>query len=393
MNTSVLRPHSATRVAVIGGGLIGLGIAWRLAQRRHDVVVFDRDELGLGASYAAAGMLSVVGEAETMSKPLFDLCLESRRRWVDFADELERCSGVAIDFRARGTLLVARNERERAELTTLLERYAPVDLLLSLSAEAALAFEPAAAPDMMSAFAPVDGSVDNRRLLVALRLAAMRAGVTFRTREGVTRIVTCGARAVGVESPYATYPADIVVLASGVGTNSLLAASGLPELAQISPVKGELIALQMNSETPLIRRVIRSLDGTYIVPRSTGRVIVGATSVPGDWSLSTSPEAKLKLQRGAIAMIPALADLPVIDHWAGLRPLSASGLPHIGPAGPTGLILALGHYRNGVLLTPITADLIAAMLMQNLSQHDQALVSAFNPGNDDLPAGNREAWL
>ena len=173
---------------------------------------------------------------------------------------------------------------------------------------------------------------------------------------------------------------DKVVLATALGTDALLAASGLKGvLPPVAPVKGQLLAVQMDRNAPNVRHVIRAGAGPYLVPRSSGRLIVGATSEPGIEDGALTDGARAYLRDGMIGLVPATANLPIIDQWSGLRPRLPSGLPLIGPAEPTGLLVAIGHYRNGVLLTPVTADLIAGALTDSLTRLERDLLTAFAP--------------
>jgi len=380
MNKTAIRPSRAPAVAIIGGGLIGLAIAWRLARRGHRVTVYEEATPGAGASRAAAGMLSVVAEAEPPDPSFFELCRESRRRWPAFAAELEAATGQELDLREEGTLLVARTESDEAMLAHLATAHRGDGTLLALDRKDWRRLEPGLAADTRAVYlAPEDGAVDNRAAIDALAQAVLRAGGELKASAHVTRIAHETGRVIGIERSGDREHADVVVIAAGIGTSHILSASGLGDLAApIAPVKGQLIALQDDAQRPVIRQVVRG-ERAYLVPRSSGRLIVGATSEPGIGDLELTAAARDALFAAGVELVPALAALPIIDHWSGLRPHLAGGLPMIGAAGPQGLIAAIGHYRNGVLLTPITADLVAGLITGELDASERALLEAFSP--------------
>jgi glycine oxidase len=388
MSASPSRGSAGLHVAVVGAGLIGLGIAWRLAQRGCRVSLYERCEPGSGASFAAAGMLSVIAEAEPVDPRFFALCQESRARWAAFADELERLTGHRIGFRAQGTLLVARSAADETRLANLAAERGDDSLLRRLERSEWRRLEPALADALHGVYlAPQDSQADNRATAAALvRAFAIAGGVLVQA--DVLRIAVIDGRVVGVDCADKRHDADIVVVATGVGTDALMAASHLGALVPpIVPVKGEMIALRMDTDAPIINQVVRS-EAFYLVPRLSGRLIVGATSEPGRSDSTLTAAARRALRSGAAAIAPSLAGAPVVDHWSGVRPMLPGGLPLIGNAGPEGLMVALGHYRNGVLLTPVTADLVTALVMGAGSASELALAAPFDPAVRASPGSN-----
>ncbi|MFZ1990361.1 MAG: glycine oxidase ThiO [Alphaproteobacteria bacterium] len=369
----------ARKVAVIGAGVIGLSIAWRLAQRNINVTVFESDEPGRGASRAAAGMLSAVAETASSETHFFELCRASRRLWPGFAHELSVAGGRDLDLREQGTLLVALSAAEEAEHDALAEAHRADGTVRRISSGDCRALEPDLTADIRAAyFAPEDGQVDNRATVEALAHALQPLGVQILTRTPVLRLIARGGSIVGVESSSGSYEFDLIVLAAGVETDALARASGLESVVpRISPVRGQTIALAMDPHAPLLKHVVRGATH-YLVPRSSGHLIIGATSEPGSFDLTIDPKATEFLIEGAKRLVPRIAALPFVEAWTGLRPFAKSGMPVIGPAMP-GLWLALGHYRNGVLLAPLTAELVAGAVIGSALPVPDALAARFAP--------------
>ncbi len=343
-------------VVVIGGGIIGLSAAWRLAQKGAKVRVFDSG--APAATFAAAGMLAPSFEAGPAA-PLFAFSRRSLALWRDFAAELEAESGLAIDFRADGALGVATSEEEAQALRTraaaLEDRGVRVEWL---GPDDVAKAEPSLRPGLVGGlFAPDDGEVDPRRALQALGAALARRGVVVEP----ARVERIGARRGGVDiicADRAVIAADTAVLAAGSLASRIAGAPGLA--GAVFPVKGEALALA--APAALLRRVVRS-EGAYLCPKADGRIVIGATSLPGDASVEVDSTRIEALRAAAEAICPALQPLAEQERWSGLRPATADGAPIIGrdALGPEGLLYALGHYRNGVLLAPATAAAVAAL--------------------------------
>jgi len=376
---AITRRAGARKVAVIGAGVIGLSIAWRLAQRNISVTVFESGDLGHGASRAAAGMLSAVAETSSSGTHFFELCRASRRLWPGFARELFAASGQDLDLREQGTLLIALSAEEEAGHDALAEAHRTDGTIRRIAPGDCRALEPNITADMRAAyFAPEDGQVDNRATVEALARVLLPLGAQVQTLTPVERLLTRGGSVVGVDTANGCHDFDRVVLAAGVETNRLARMSGLQsEIPSISPVKGQTIALAMNPYAPLLNHVVRG-EAYYLVPRSSGHLIIGATSEPGCFDLTVDPHATEFLVEGAKRLVPRIGELPFVEAWTGLRPFAKSGMPIIGSAMP-GLCLALGHYRNGVLLAPLTAELVAAAVTGSPLPVPDALAARFAP--------------
>jgi glycine oxidase len=361
------------RVAVIGAGVIGLGIAWRLAQRGVAVTVFDKGKAGQGASHAAAGMLAACSEAEPGEEALVALGRRSQAMWPAFAAELEEASGVAVDLRQEGTLLVALTADDQARLTHDLQFQKSLGLPLEwISAAEVRRREPHLGSRLAGAiFSPEDHQVDNRKLAAALEVAAERAGVILREQTAVARLALANGRVSGVTlTDGTTFEAETVVLAAGAWSRQI---EGLPADLRppVRPVKGQMIALRMDAAAPLIRHVIWA-PNVYLVPRHDGRLLMGATVEEKGFDDTLTAGGILSVLEAAWRAVPAIEDLPIAEMWVGHRPGSRDDAPILGPAPVAGLVYAAGHHRNGILLTPVTADAIARLVLDGTP--DDAIV-------------------
>ena len=351
-------------IAIIGAGVIGLGIAWRLAARGAPVTVFDKGAAGSGASHAAAGMLAACVEAEPGEEALVALGRESQRRWPGFAEELQRASGIDVELRRQGTLSLALTADDQAQLTHHLAFQKSLGLPLDwLSAAETRRREPHLATRLAGAvWSPEDHQVDNRKLAAALRVAAEAAGATIRAHHEVKEIAVAGSRVTGVVlADGRAVAADRVVLAAGAWSRGI---AGLaPELRPpVRPIKGQMLALRMDPAAPLITHVVWA-PGVYLVPRRDGRLIVGATVEERGFDDTLTAGGVLTLLEAAWRVVPSIEELAIDEMWVGHRPGSRDDAPILGPAPLDGLIYATGHHRNGILLAPITADAIAALAL------------------------------
>ena len=347
---------AAPDVVVVGGGAVGLGVAWRCAVAGASVQLFDSSG-GRGATWAAAGMLAPVTEVHYGEEALLKLNLQSAERYPAFVEELEDASGVDTGYRRSGTLMVALDSDENRALDELFRFQSGLGLEVHrLTGRDARAEEPGLAPRVRGGIlVPGDHQVDNRALLEALGAACRRAGVSVAIDE-VTSIGLAGERAVSVAAAAAgTVACDVVVIAAGSWSGSI---GGLPAraLPRVRPVKGQLVHLR---GAPLARHNVRGVDA-YLVPRADGRLVVGATVEELGWDTTVTAGGVHELLRAAYELLPGTAELELTETIAGLRPGSPDNAPLIGDTGVEGVLLATGHYRNGVLLTPVTADAIAA---------------------------------
>ncbi len=340
-------------VIIAGGGVIGLMTGWMLQRAGVRTIVVDAG--APAATNAAAGMLapSFEGALHGGGATLAAFSEESLRRWRAVAPELAATSRVDLDFDMSGILAVAFDEIEAAAFE------ADAHGGERLSREEVLAYEPALSSCVRGGwFAKDDGQIDPRRVREALERAVAIDGGAFIRGKRVSAVQSVHGRVLGaILDTGETLPARHIVIATGARIEGV---ADLPKGA-VFPVKGEAIAIERLGGIP--RRVVRT-GKAYLCPKADGRIIIGATEVKGDWSLNTDDRRTGALRAAADAAIPALENAREISRWAGLRPATSDGAPIIGPApnGPDGLFFALGHYRNGVLLAPSTADALAALI-------------------------------
>jgi glycine oxidase len=359
----VTRDQQAGRtdvVVVVGGGVIGCAVARRAALGGLRVVVVERARPGAEASSAAAGMLSPLAEASGPG-PFLDLLLRARAEFPAFAARLHDETGTDVAYSGAGTLYLALREDDEAELRERLHWQSAAGLSVDeLTAEEARRLEPAISPEVRWALRfPGDHQVDPRRLSLALWSAAAHAGATFRLGAEAVSVVRERDRVTGVElAGGERIAAGAVVVAGGSWAGRL---GGLPRALPVEPVMGQLLALE--TVPPTFRHVVDS-PRCYLVPRADGRLIVGATAEHVGYRKQVTPAGVMRLLSGALEVAPALADAPLAETWAGLRPGTPDGLPVLGadPEIPN-LLYATGHYRNGILLAPITGEIVGGMLL------------------------------
>lgn len=357
-------PTAKPHVAVIGGGVVGLSIGWRLATAGCRVDLFESGTVGRGASHAAAGMLAAGVEAEPGEQPLLPLCRASQVLWPAFAAELEAVSGRAVGLRTEGTLVAALTRDDVAVLRTNFEFQRGLGLDLRwLNGAEAKELEPHLNPRTAAAvFSPADGQVDNRAVTAALVAAFAAAGGTIHEGFPVQAVDVEGGRVRGVVVQNETRRADIVVLAAGAWSRGI---GGLPPelLPPVRPVKGQMLSLRMDPAAPLATHVIWA-PKCYLVPRRDGTLIVGATTEEKGWNADLTAGGVLALLEAAWRAVPGIEELPIAEMWTGFRPGSRDDAPILGPVpGIDGLVMATGHHRNGILLTPVTADCVSDFVL------------------------------
>lgn len=361
------RPRTEYDAVVVGAGVIGLAVAWRAAQRGVRVALVD-PEPGSGASHAAAGMLAPVTEAHYGEEGLLRLNLASARRYPEFVAELEEVSGTSAGFSSGGTLAVAFDSGDRAVLADLAEFHQRLGLDSErLTGRECRAHEPLLAPDVQSGLlVSGDHQIDNRMLVAALLTAIGRTHVQLH-RERVAELLVEHDAATGVRlADGRVLHADSVVLAAGCRSTSI---PGLPSgvLPPIRPVKGQILRLSVPaSAAPFLGHAVRGVvrgRQVYLVPREHGELVIGATAEEQGFDTQVTAGGVYELLRAAHGLVPDVGELPLTEVRAGLRPGSPDNAPILGATDLPGLIAATGHFRNGVLLTPITADAIAECLV------------------------------
>jgi glycine oxidase len=391
-------------VVVVGGGIVGLAVAWRARQAGMSVTLLERGTAGGGTSHVAAGMLAPVAEVEfgEAGRRLLELGLRSARMWPAFAAELEAAGGARVGFMRTGTLLAARDEDDARELQRQLDLRRSLGLpVRRLRPSEARELEPALAPTVRLALqASEDHSVDPRLALAALVRACRSAGVRLREHAPVARVLVeggsgdgvdgggrggdgeggrdgaAGGRVTGVILRDGTrVEAEQVVLAAGPWSDEI---EGLPAGAgvPVRPVKGQIVRLRDPAGPGLLGRVVR-FRGGYLVPRSDGRYVLGATVEERGFELAPTAGGVYELLRDARELVPGVSELQIEELSVGLRPGTPDNAPAIGRGALPGLVWATGHYRNGILLAPLTAALLAGVLTG--APTDDALLSACAP--------------
>lgn len=387
--------ESTADVLIIGAGVIGLATAWRAAQRGMAVILAD-PEPGNGASRAAAGMLTPVAEAAYAERELFELGSSSLRRYPDFATELTELTGLPVGFRQSGTLQVAYDADDMAMLdehALLCESFGvPTD---RLTARGCREIEPLLGPAIRGGLlVDDDASVDPRLLTAALLAAVAAAGATCLPQQ-VVRLCTDDGRACGAElADRSMVSAQQVVLAAGWASGTI---SGLPDGAAppLRPVKGQTVRLRPTAATlaaglppALLTRTVRGLvrgSPVYLVPRADGELVIGATQEEIGADTTVTAGGLWQLLRDARALVPGITELEFTESEAGLRPCTPDNAPVLGPSALPGLVLATGHFRGGVLLAPVTADLIADFLQSGTMP---ATASPFSARRFARPVGD-----
>jgi len=352
-------------VVVVGGGVIGLGVAWKAASAGFTVSVVDdaRRERG---SWAAAGMLAPVTEVHYGEDALLGLNLRSAAQYPAFVAQLEAASDMTVGYRPCGTLVVAGDTDDNSALDELYHHQLRLGLAVTrLRGRECRSHEPALTPSVRGGIlADGDHQVDNRRLEGALRRASLRAGVHL-VNGSATRLECHSERVEGVRLSDGTLlQAPTVVLAAGCWSGQL---AGVPEelVPPVRPVKGQILRLRTDPGAPLLSRTVRGLvrgTSVYLVPRSDGELVVGATMEEQGFDATVTAGAVHELLRAARDLVPGVDEAVLVECWAGLRPASPDNAPLVGPTALPGLIMATGHGRNGILLTPVTAEGVTQVL-------------------------------
>jgi glycine oxidase len=342
-------------VIIVGGGIIGLSLAIALRRRGAHVLVVERGAPGREASYAAGGML-VDCSLETPAA-LQPLAVASARMYPEFAHEIEVESGAKVDLRDQGTILIPSPEHVQEQ-----QGFSIPELLPAALSE----LEPELAAGR--AFYLKERSVDPRALSSAATKAAKNLNVDFSSGDSVSAVNLWQGEVTGVTTTKTSFLAPKVVICAGAWSGQIA-----PCAFPTRPVKGQILCLAMPSRT-LLKHVIRS-PKAYLIPRSDGRLLVGATVEEAGFDKRTDPDTIQRLHRAALELVPKLRDARMLEDWAGLRPATPDGLPILGVSQTPGCYVATGHFRDGILLAPITAKLMCAVIEGSTPELD---LSAFS---------------
>jgi glycine oxidase len=357
------------KIVIIGAGAAGLGIGWRLCQAGEQVTIVERARPGRGATWAAAGMIAVAGEAGGGNSAEAELSRQASNLWPDFARELEETSGSAISYRQSGALMVALNGEDLGWLPS-------GDLVERIDPAAAARLEPTLTRNCSRVlWAPYEAQVDNRALGTAMARAFVRAGGELARNETAVRIEAREGQAATLHTAFKRYDADAFILAAGAWSGLV---DGVPSVAipPVRPVKGQMIALE-GVQVP--SHIVRGSQ-VYLVPRGE-RVFVGATVEDVGFDTANTREASVSLFESACALVPDLERATIAEQWAGLRPGTPDGLPILGPTALAGLYAATGQHRNGILFVPSIADLLCRIVQGRANP-----IPAFDPRRFSSPA-------
>lgn len=343
---------------VVGAGIIGLACAWRIAQRGASVLIADRDGPGAGASGVAAGMLAPVTEADFGERRLLELNLRAASLWPDFAEELEGASDTDVGYLACGAVAAAADRDDVEELRRLHELQRSLGLGSKwLTGSECRRLEPSLSPRVPGGiFAPHEAQVNPSAAVRALEVAAERQGVELAAGLAVTGLASRDGT-LAMETSAGALEAESVVVASGAwsGELDLAGADRLP----VRPLKGQI--LRLRGERSLTRRIVRT-PRCYVLDRSDGRVVIGATMEERGFDVRVTADGVYRLLEAAWEVMPDVGELELVDARAGLRPATPDNLPLIGASSLEGLLVATGHGRNGVLQAPLCADAVAALV-------------------------------
>jgi len=370
-------------VLIIGGGVIGLALARELHKKGvSQITILERRRLGQEASRAAAGMLAPNAETEKIDD-FFHLCNASNKLYPEFAAELLDETDIDIELDRQGTLYVALTEDDSAEIGRRFEWQKQAGLAVEhLTARETRTIEPFLSPDVReSLFFPDDWQVENRKLLDALQKYAALNQINIRENTEIKNLLIENGKCTGAETESEKFFAEKVILATGAWT-SIVKAEGLI-MPPVKPIRGQMIAF--HTAKRLFQKVIYSARG-YLVPRLGGRVLAGATVEDAGFDKSVTAAGIEFLRENTLEIAPVLVNLEIAEKWAGLRPFAADGLPILGSFPQVeNLSIATAHYRNGILLAPLTARILAESVAEN---KDSDYLQTFSP-NRFAPNGLR----
>ncbi len=362
------------QVLIIGGGVIGLSIARELHRKGvRRMTILERGQIGAEASNAAAGMLAPNAETDKLDN-FFHLCSDSNKLYPNFAQELFEETGVGIELERSGTLYAAFTDADVSEIRQRFDWQKSAGLSVEhLNAESVRKLEPFISPDVREGlFFPNDWQVENRKLLAALRKYAELNQIEIVEDTEVTRLTIEKEKISGAETDSRKFAAEVVILATGAWT-SFIKADGF-SLPKVRPIRGQMIAF--HTAKRLFQRVIYSPRG-YLVPRLDGRILIGATVEDAGFDKQTTDAGINFLRENALEIAPSLVNLSIAEKWAGLRPFAADGLPILGAFPEVeNLLIATAHYRNGILLAPVTAEIMAEAIVGNA---ESEYLKAFSP--------------
>jgi glycine oxidase len=352
------------KVVIIGAGVAGLSIGWKLLEGGAEVLILERAQPARAATWAAAGMIAPTAETAHANPDETQFARWSAELWPKFAAEIEEKSGRKIGYRRDGALIVAKSEDEARQIASQSNRKL-------LGVDEARAKEPLLGDDIAGAlWDSEEAQVDSRALGAALTSLFMRAGGKLSTNEAAVRIET-GDGWLGVTTSFTVHVADKVLVAAGAWSGGI--EMDKPVLPPVRPVKGEVLALVPPHGTLLPKQVVWG-NGVYLVPRE-GRLLIGATMEEVGFDTKLTDRAETWLTDRAVSLMPSLANWQIDEHWAGLRPAAPDGLPVLGETRVKNLFVASGQFRNGILFAPAVAETVSRLILGA----DVPEIRAFSP--------------
>jgi glycine oxidase len=380
-NQEWLKGMETADAVVVGGGVIGLSIARALASRgMKRITLIERSRLGAEASSAAAGMLAPQAEADS-ADAFFDLACASRASYPAFAESLLDETGTDIELERTGTLYLAFTEHDEEEIARRYDWQTRAGFPVErLSADEVRRLEPCISKRVRAGLRfPLDVQVENRRLVAALAASVEKLGVRLLTETQVLTLIIERGRVEGVETSRGKLYTPVIIVACGAWTSFVTSTDKSTHLPSIEPVRGQMLCFEMNPR--LMRHVIYSPRG-YVVPRLDGRLLVGSTTERVGFSKRVTAGGMNTITTHALEIAPEVENLPLVDSWAGLRPVASDELPVMGESnGVRGLFYATGHYRNGILLAPLTGELMAEEITTGAAQPP---LQVFSPDRFDF---------
>lgn len=342
-----------TDIAIIGGGNIGLAVAHELSRHGYKVMVLEKNKIGKGATWASGGMLRPLTEC-TENKKMLSLALESHALYPRYVQKLEQESGVSLGYQTTGSLILAQSPEAWKKLQVWHRRVSAINNTPHLLSSVEIQHqEPLLAPQQGGLFMPLDHWLNSRKLVTALALAATKQGTLIKEEITVEKVIT-EQKGILLETTNGKIHTRKVVNCAGAWASLVT-----PEL-QIKPIKGHMLRLDAKG---LSINHILCHDDLYIVPQVDGSLIIGSTTEDVAFDISIKKETIMQLRDHAVALVPRLNNCPVIEEWIGFRPHSPEGIPFLGRLRKN-YFVATGHYRNGILLTPMTARLIAELIFE-----------------------------
>jgi glycine oxidase len=362
-------------VTIIGAGVIGLSIGVELLRRDVKVTLFDKGTAGRQASWQAGGMLAPDAEIGFEEPELYQFSRSSVNRFPEFVRKLEADSGLEVGFRTEGTLMVADDADSEARLRRIYDFQKEEGLGVRwISGREAREIEPFLAPRVSAAVvAPNDVQIDNQKLVLALIEAVRKLGGTILENTKIERIQPDEARPAVIDDAGTSHETDLIILSAGAWSRQI---EGIPADARppIRPVKGQMVELEMIRPFA-IEHVIRG-PHCYVVPKASGRLLIGATAEEMGFDTQVTGGGVYKLLEGAWEILPGIYDLPLTATWAGLRPASRDHEPIVGYSSVPGLFVATGHFRHGIMHTPETAHIVAESIVNG---ETSAIPAPFSP--------------